>query len=318
MRRSVSAGWLLATPKAALALATSPMHIPAHFVHGANIGDPGNALDSLHQRTQRVKTRELLRVHAEMREYFAASVSEADKFMFKHRQDAVKAWEGAAGQVARTKVEFAGKPTAEALDLSGASIVVLAVLVGACLAGLMHVWWRSVLPGQGAATTTSDPATHPTKGAAGAQCMDLSSHTSAVVLRMKIVRRWLLAACNWHYYWPEAARRPTRAAAGSVLAARDTTMHSQHDSGEASEQLARLRQMMECDICFERYSSEKSRTARNLACGHSFCCGCLASLLAPLAGSGDHKLLPCPACRAVTKVPMGRPENLSCNWAVTA
>ena len=134
---------------------------------------------------------------------------------------------------------------------------------------------------------------------------------------------WLLAACNRYYYWPmrgEAARRPTSAAAGSVhvLAARDTTMHSQRDSGEASEQLTRLRRMVECDICFERYSSETSRTARNLACGHSFCCGCLASLLAPLAGSGDHKLLPCPACRAVTKVPMGRPENLSCNWAVTA
>ena len=88
---------------------------------------------------------------------------------------------------------------------------------------------------------------------------------------------------------------------------------------DAVERLARI---TECSICFEGYrAEEQKRMPRALPCGHTFCEGCLSSLLAPLVhvhvvGTGRHKPLRCPTCRTVTKVPYGRADGLMANWAV--
>ncbi|KAL8182467.1 UNVERIFIED_CONTAM: hypothetical protein K2H54_056877 [Gekko kuhli] len=50
--------------------------------------------------------------------------------------------------------------------------------------------------------------------------------------------------------------------------------------------------LLECKVCFERYSPQKKRRPRNLPCGHVMCLGCVSSLAHP-----RNFKLECPFCR---------------------
>jgi hypothetical protein len=76
-----------------------------------------------------------------------------------------------------------------------------------------------------------------------------------------------------------------------------------------------------CSICFESYSNtnatvtEQINTPRIMtACGHTFCQGCLAQLLAPINGHGNIKRLNCPKCRKASNVPQGQAQKLPQNF----
>ena len=53
-----------------------------------------------------------------------------------------------------------------------------------------------------------------------------------------------------------------------------------------------------------------------MACGHTFCQGCLELMLVklPREGRATHKTLPCPTCRVETRVPGGKAEMLIKNF----
>ena len=80
---------------------------------------------------------------------------------------------------------------------------------------------------------------------------------------------------------------------------------------------ARIEKVMDCSICFEAFADEPtSSTPRNMACGHTFCQGCLDLMLVklPREGRATHKTLPCPTCRVETRVPDGKAEMLIKNF----
>lgn len=80
---------------------------------------------------------------------------------------------------------------------------------------------------------------------------------------------------------------------------------------------ARIEKVMACSICFEAFADEPtSSTPRNMACGHTFCQGCLELMLVklPREGRATHKTLPCPTCRVETRVPDGKAEMLIKNF----
>ena len=56
-----------------------------------------------------------------------------------------------------------------------------------------------------------------------------------------------------------------------------------------------LDDLVTCSVCIENYNDP-----RTLPCGHSFCLGCLKTIL-----SGGRKVFKCPVCRAHTRVPRG-------------
>ena len=84
-----------------------------------------------------------------------------------------------------------------------------------------------------------------------------------------------------------------------------------------SEMAERVTAMLECGICLERFDPPL-RTPRILSCGHTYCEGCLQSLLTPLVGVVGHKELPCPTCRKLTKVPQGQASQLGKNYTAIA
>ncbi|XP_043830221.1 E3 ubiquitin-protein ligase NHLRC1-like [Dromiciops gliroides] len=53
--------------------------------------------------------------------------------------------------------------------------------------------------------------------------------------------------------------------------------------------------LLECKVCFEKYSHERERRPRNLACGHVICLGCVMTLVHPLTHTVE-----CPFCRTVS------------------
>ena len=125
--------------------------------------------------------------------------------------------------------------------------------------------------------------------------------TAATAIRRKIPAKAVGLKLTWLQQHTAAAR--------SAMSNRD-----ENTDDDAVNRLARI---TECSICFEGYSADvQKRMPRALPCGHTFCEGCLSSLLAPLAGTGKHKPLACPTCRIVTKVPHGRANGLMANWAV--
>nr|XP_056710619.1 E3 ubiquitin-protein ligase NHLRC1 [Euleptes europaea] len=54
--------------------------------------------------------------------------------------------------------------------------------------------------------------------------------------------------------------------------------------------------LLECKVCFERYSQQKKRRPRNLPCGHVMCLECVSSLAHP-----RNLKLECPFCRRACK-----------------
>ena len=79
----------------------------------------------------------------------------------------------------------------------------------------------------------------------------------------------------------------------------------------------RLAQLTECCLCFDPFADEPTRsTPRNMACGHTFCQGCLELMLVklPREDRATHKTLPCPTCRVETRVPGGKAEMLVKNF----
>jgi hypothetical protein len=90
-----------------------------------------------------------------------------------------------------------------------------------------------------------------------------------------------------------------------------------------SSRLERLETMTTCGVCMEGYASEPPPHApRSLGCGHTFCTGCVATMLVALPRQGKghkgHKTLACPTCREETKVRRGRAESLQKNFALIA
>ncbi|XP_044514067.1 E3 ubiquitin-protein ligase NHLRC1 [Gracilinanus agilis] len=75
-------------------------------------------------------------------------------------------------------------------------------------------------------------------------------------------------------------------------------------SAEASDREPALRalvreaevSLLECKVCFEKYSHEKDRRPRNLTCGHVVCQGCVTALTQP-----RNRTLECPFCRKAGK-----------------
>ncbi|XP_074128497.1 E3 ubiquitin-protein ligase NHLRC1 [Sminthopsis crassicaudata] len=75
-------------------------------------------------------------------------------------------------------------------------------------------------------------------------------------------------------------------------------------SAEASEREPALRtlvreaeiSLLECKVCFEKFSHEKDRRPRNLTCGHVICLGCVTALVQPRT-----RTLECPFCRKAGK-----------------
>ncbi|XP_043830467.1 E3 ubiquitin-protein ligase NHLRC1-like [Dromiciops gliroides] len=53
--------------------------------------------------------------------------------------------------------------------------------------------------------------------------------------------------------------------------------------------------LLECKVCFEKYSHEQPRRPRNLGCGHVICLSCLVNLLDP-----QTQTIECPFCRSLT------------------
>ena len=84
-----------------------------------------------------------------------------------------------------------------------------------------------------------------------------------------------------------------------------------------SEMVERFTAMLECGICLERFDPPLG-TPRILSCGHTYCEGCLQSLLTPLVGAAGHKELSCPTCRKPTKVPQGQANKLGKNFTTIA
>ena len=76
-----------------------------------------------------------------------------------------------------------------------------------------------------------------------------------------------------------------------------------------------------CPICLERYHEKDPDKVPRIAtgCGHTFCAGCIGTMLTTLLGdeaNPGHKALTCPTCRAVTEVPKGQATRLPTNFAL--
>ena len=76
-----------------------------------------------------------------------------------------------------------------------------------------------------------------------------------------------------------------------------------------------------CPICLERYDEKDQDKIPRIAtrCGHTFCGGCIGTMLTTLLGDAanpGHKALTCPTCRAVTEVPKGQASRLPTNFAL--
>jgi hypothetical protein len=63
--------------------------------------------------------------------------------------------------------------------------------------------------------------------------------------------------------------------------------------------------LLDCEICCERYGSSGLRTPRFLPCGHTYCERCLTGVAAQskTKDAAGHKMMACPNCRVLTKVP---------------
>jgi ankyrin repeat protein len=76
-----------------------------------------------------------------------------------------------------------------------------------------------------------------------------------------------------------------------------------------------------CPICLERYDERYPERMPRVAigCGHTFCAGCITTMLTTLLGTAanpGHKALTCPTCRHVTEVPRGQSARLPVNFVL--
>jgi hypothetical protein len=72
-----------------------------------------------------------------------------------------------------------------------------------------------------------------------------------------------------------------------------------------------------CEICFEPYSQAAGVVPRILiACGHTFCEGCLGQMLRPVLAVSNWKPLECPKCRTRCNVHGGRASALPTNYDI--
>ena len=112
---------------------------------------------------------------------------------------------------------------------------------------------------------------------------------------------------------------PTRAGWESTLAAAEAASQSELDAAvaEHTRAMAALQPPPGCEICFEPYSQAAGVVPRILiACGHTFCEGCLGRMLRPVPPVSNWKPLECPKCRTRCKVHGGRASALPTNYDI--
>ena len=71
-----------------------------------------------------------------------------------------------------------------------------------------------------------------------------------------------------------------------------------------------------CSVCLEGYGSSNAKTPKVLSCGHTFCHGCLKSMLQAFPAKGHVKLLSCPSCREIMEVAGGSASTVPKNFEI--
>ena len=93
---------------------------------------------------------------------------------------------------------------------------------------------------------------------------------------------------------------------------------SNQSSCVSSESLRPILDLIQCVVCLDYFTAEGSeRAPRLLDCSHSFCLSCCRDLIASKLVKRSHKKsIPCPVCRAVTKLGKQGIEGLRPNLTV--
>jgi hypothetical protein len=106
--------------------------------------------------------------------------------------------------------------------------------------------------------------------------------------------------------------------AGSGTGAGSSASPRNDDEGTA-ERTGQSISVAECPLCFEQYHDgiDGGLMPRIVTrCGHTFCHGCVASMLTRIIAVGNAKPFPCPTCRVVTNVRRGRADSLAKNFSL--
>ena len=72
----------------------------------------------------------------------------------------------------------------------------------------------------------------------------------------------------------------------------------------------------DCPICFKHYNDDETGklVPRILGCGHTVCIACIANMLTRVNAVGHMKPFGCPMCHKVTKVRLGKANELPKNF----
>ena len=107
----------------------------------------------------------------------------------------------------------------------------------------------------------------------------------------------IVVGCCWSFWNKRVKQLMTAApAAGPAL------------PPPSAELVSRLYAALECSVCMEDYNL--SCTPRQLRCGHTFCEGCLNTMMLRLPAGKAGKAVACPSCREETVVAKGNATTL--------